>query len=208
MAAPTYPLSVPTSPYYSKSSWALQRKTALSVSPFSGAQQVFEYDFALWSVTLTLPPMKRSDAANWQAFILKLHGRKGTFLLGDPDARKPRGTISGAVTVGANYSVGAFTISISTSQNSLANAFRAGDYIQLGSSGTSKLHMIVDDVNTDSSGNADINIEPPIKTAGSLGDTVVYENAKCLFRMQNPQIDWDADDVGKYGIQFSAVEAL
>ena len=208
MAAPTYPLSVPTSPYYSKSSWALQRKTAISVSPFSGAQQVFEYDYALWTVSLTLPPMKRSDAANWQSFILKLHGRKGTFLLGDPDARTPRGTISGSVTLGANVSVGDFTISISTSQNSLANAFRAGDYIQLGSAGTSKLHMIVDDVNTDSSGDANINIEPAIKTAVTSGNTVVYNNPKGLFRMQNPQIDWDADEVSKYGISFSAVEAL
>ena len=208
MAAPTYPLSVPTSPYYSKSSWALQRKTAISVSPFSGAQQVFEYDYALWTVSLTLPPMKRSDAANWQSFILKLHGRKGTFLLGDPDARTPRGTISGSVTLGANIAVGDFTISISTSQNSLANAFRAGDYIQLGSAGTSKLHMIVDDVNTDSSGDANINIEPAIKTAVTSGNTVVYNNPKGLFRMQNPQIDWDADEVSNYGISFSAVEAL
>ena len=208
MAAPTYPLSVPTSPYYSKSSWALQRKTAISVSPFSGAQQVFEYDYALWTVSLTLPPMKRSDAANWQSFILKLHGRKGTFLLGDPDARTPTGTISGSVTLGANIAVGDFTISISTSQNSLANAFRAGDYIQLGSAGTSKLHMIVDDVNTDSSGDANINIEPAIKTAVTSGNTVVYNNPKGLFRMQNPQIDWDADEVSKYGISFSAVEAL
>jgi len=157
---------------------------------------------------LTLPPMKRSDAANWQAFILKLHGRKGTFLLGDPDARTPRGTISGAVTLGANASVGDFTISISTSQNSLVNAFRAGDYIQLGSGGTSKLYMIVDDVTTDGSGDADINIEPAIKTAATSGATVTYTNAKGLFRMENPQIDWDADEVSKYGIAFDAMEAL
>jgi len=208
MAAPTYPLTVPSSPYYQKSTWALQRKTAISVSPFSGAQQVYEYDYALWSATLTLPPMKRSDAANWQAFILKLHGRKGTFLLGDPDARTPRGTISGAVTLGANASVGDFTISISTSQNSLVNAFRAGDYIQLGSGGTSKLYMIVDDVTTDGSGDADINIEPAIKTAATSGATVTYTNAKGLFRMENPQIDWDADEVSKYGIAFDAMEAL
>lgn len=208
MAAPTYPLTVPSSPYYQKSTWALQRKTAISVSPFSGAQQVYEYDYALWSATLTLPPMKRSDAANWQAFILKLHGRKGTFLLGDPDARTPRGTISGAVTLGANASVGDFTISISTSQNNLVNAFRAGDYIQLGSGGTSKLYMIVDDVTTDGSGDADINIEPAIKTAATSGATVTYTNPKGLFRMENPQIDWDADEVSKYGIAFDAMEAL
>jgi len=208
MAAPTYPLTVPSSPYYQKSTWALQRKTALSVSPFSGAQQIFEYDFALWSATMSLPPMLRSDAANWQAFILKLHGRKGTFLLGDPDARTPRGTISGGVTLGASISVGAYTIAISTSQNSLANAFRAGDYIQLGSAATSKLHMIVDDVNTDSSGNADINIEPAIKTAEASGETVVYTNPKGLFRMESPMIDWDADEVSKYGITFDAMEAL
>jgi len=208
MAAPTYPLTMPTSPYYTKATWSLQRKTAISVSPFSGAQQIYEYDYALWTGTLTLPPMKREDAANWQAFILKLHGRKGTFLLGDPDARTPRGNISGAVTLGANASVGDFTITLSTIQTSQVNAFRAGDYIQLGSAGTSKLYMIVDDANTDSSGDATVNIEPAIKQAGTSGDTVVTNNPKGLFRMVSPETDWDTDDVGKYGISFNVMEAL
>ena len=208
MAAPSYPLTIPSSPYYSKSTWSLQRKTAISLSPFSGAQQVFQYDYALWSATLTLPPMKRSDAANWQAFILKLHGRVGTFLIGDPDARTPRGTISGAVTLGSNAAVGDYTISLATSQTSQVNVFRAGDYIQLGSGATSKLYMIVDDANTNGSGDVDVNIEPPIKTAGTSGNTVVYNNPKGLFRMVSPEIDWDADDVGKYGITFAIMEAL
>lgn len=208
MAAPTYPLTVPSSPYYSKSTWSLQRKTALSVSPFSGVQQIYEYDYALWTATLTLPSMKRVDAANWQAFILKLHGRKGTFLLGDPDARLPRGNISGGVTLGANASVGDYTITLSTAQTSQVNVFRAGDYIQLGSAGTSKLYMIVDNATSDGSGNVDVNIEPPIKTAGTSGDTVVYNNPKGLFRMVSPETDWDADDVGKYGISFAVMEAL
>lgn len=207
MAAPTYPLSVPTSPYYSKSTWSLQRKTAISLSPFSGAQQVFQYDYALWSATVTLPPMKRDDAGNWQAFILKLHGRIGTFLLGDPDARTARGNISGAVTLGSNASVGDYTVTLATSQTSQVNVFRAGDYIQFGSGATSKLHMIVDDANSDGSGNVNVNIEPAVKTAVASGQTVVYDNPKGLFRMVSPETDWDSDEVSKYGMSFSIMEA-
>ena len=207
MTAPTYPLTVPASPYYQKSTWALQRKTAISLSPFSGAQQVFEYDYALWSATVTLPPMLRSDAGNWQSFILKCHGRVGTFLIGDPDARTPRGNISGSVTLGSNASVGDYTVTLATSQTSQVNVFRAGDYLQFGSGATSKLHMIVDDANSDSSGNVNVNIEPAIKTAVSSGQTVVYNNPKGVFRMVNPEISWDADELSKYGISFVIMEA-
>ena len=67
MAAPTYPLTLPTAAF-SKARWTLKRATALSESPFTGQQQVFDYGYALWTATLTLPPMMREQAANWGGF--------------------------------------------------------------------------------------------------------------------------------------------
>ena len=128
-------------------------------------------------------------------------------MIGDPDARTPRGNISGSVTLGSNASIGDYTVTLATSQTSQVNVFRAGDYIQFGSGATSKLHMIVDDANSDSSGNVNVNIEPAIKTAVSSGQTVVYSNPRGVFRMVNPEISWDADELSKYGISFVIMEA-
>ena len=79
MSAPTYPLTLPTTPAFAKARWSLKRVTAVSESPFTGQQQVFDYGYALWQAVLTLPPMMRSDAANWEAFIMKYMVAKARF---------------------------------------------------------------------------------------------------------------------------------
>jgi len=209
MAAPTYPLTLPSAPGFTDANWKLVRKVAVGESPFTGAQQTHEYDYALWSATLALPPMKRPQAAEWAAFMLKLHGRRGTFTLGDPDAKAPRGSISGSVTLGANISIGDYTITLTTASASTAGLFKAGDYIQIGSGATAKLHMIVDDAGTsDGSGDVDVNIEPAIKVAATAGDSVVYTNPVGVFRMETNELGWDADSVSKYGITFACKEAI
>ena len=208
MAAPTYPLNHPTTPAYRTSNWNLSPLIGVSESPFTGAQQVYEHDYALWTATLSLPPMLRAQAGDWTAFFMKLHGRRGTFLLSDPDAKSPRGSITGSVTVSSPISVGDFTIALATSNNSATGIFKAGDYIQLGSGASAKLYMIVDDADSNSSGVVVVNVEPKIKTAASAGATVVYSNPVGLFRMENNDLGWDADHVSRYGISFACIEAF
>ncbi len=208
MAAPTYPLTLPTSPAFSKARWTLKRATAISESPFTGQQQVFDYGYALWQAVLTLPPMMRSDAANWEAFMMKLHGRKGTFLLGDPDAKTIQGGATTSATLNGAIAVGAFTISIDTNNANMTNVFKAGDYIQIGSAAAAKLYMIVDNANSNSSGVASVNVEPAIKTAASDGAAVDYTAAQGVFRMDAANLGWDTNEVSRYGITFSCTEAL
>jgi|TARA_R100001510_G_scaffold57340_1_gene65077 hypothetical protein len=208
MAAPSYPLTLPTAPAFSKARWTLKRATAMSESPFTGQQQVFDYGYALWTATLTLPPMMREQAANWEAFMMKLHGRKGTFLLGDPDAKTIQGGATTSATLDGAISVGDFTISINTNNANLTNIFKAGDYIQIGTAGASKLYMIVDNATSNSSGIASVNIEPAIKTAASDGAAVDYTEAQGVFRMDSADLGWDTNEVSRYGITFSCTEAL
>ena len=208
MAAPTYPLTLPTAPAFSQARWSLKRATAMSESPFTGQQQVFDYGFALWTATLTLPPMMREQAANWEAFMMKLHGRKGTFLLGDPDAKTIQGGATTTATLNGAISVGDFTISINTNNANMTNIFKAGDYIQIGTAGASKLYMIVDNATSNSSGIASVNIEPAIKTAASDAAAVDYTEAQGVFRMDSADLGWDTNEVSRYGITFSCTEAL
>ena len=208
MAAPSYPLSHPTDVGFKSSNFSISRSVAVVESPFTGTQQAHEHDRALWKATMSLPPMARSTAAKWLAFFMKLHGRKGTFLLGDPDCKTAQGAITGSVTTYGAIAIGAYDITLQTSLASTSNVFKAGDYIQIDSGGSSKLHMIVEDANTDSDSRTTVTIEPTIKIAVSSGTSVTYSGAKGVFRMDANTLGWDADYMSRFGITFSCTEAL
>lgn len=208
--AHSYPLLLP-SYAFTDSNWKLKRAVAVSESPFTGAQQVHEYDLALWQAVLTLPPQLRTGAAQWTAFMLKMHGRAGTFLLGDPDAKLPQGSITGNVSVRGDVTVGQHELELQTSVLSGTAVFKVGDYIQLDEGGSAKLHMIVDvgsNGDTDGNGRLTVDIEPYAKVAMGSGTVVIYENPRGLFRMDNSTLGWDADYVSRYGFSFSCTEAI
>ena len=208
MGAPTYPLTLPSAPAFTTSRWTLKRVTAVSESPFTGQQQVYDYGYALWTASLTLPPMMRVQAAEWEAFMMKLHGRRGTFLLGDPDAKAIQGGANTSSVLNGAISVGDFTISIDTNNANMTNVFKAGDYIQIGTAAAAKLYMIVDNANSNGSGIVSVNVEPAIKVAANDQAAVDFTAAQGVFRMDSPDLGWDTNEVSRYGITFSCTEAL
>ncbi|MEK9699630.1 MAG: hypothetical protein VW270_27880 [Candidatus Poseidoniales archaeon] len=208
MAAPSYPLSYPTDVGFKASTFSISRTVAVVESPFTGTQQTHEHDRALWKATMSLPPMARSTASKWLAFFMKLHGRKGTFLLGDPDAKTAQGAITGSVTLNADIAIGDYDIELLTSLTSTSDVFKAGDYIQINTGSSAKLHMIVEDADTDGSGVATVTVEPPIKTVQTATTDVIYSGAKGVFSMDVNVLGWDADYMSKFGISFSCTEAL
>lgn len=209
MSEPTYPLSMPTSPSnFVTSEWRIVRSVSVTQSPFTFAQQVAEFQGAVWTTTVTLPPMSRADAGSWQAFFMQLHGRKGTFLLGDPDGKSILGTATGTMSVNGVHNIGAFSVTVDGLNVSQTAAFKKGDYVQFGSGTSAKLHMIVEDISTDISGNAILQIEPPLKTALADDDVVTYSNTVAVMRMDSNDLEWSADHVSRYGISFSASEVL
>lgn len=210
MAAPSYPLDMPTSPNFSQSTFGLQRFVSVGASPYTGYQQSHEWPFSNWTATLTLPPMKRAQAREWQSFLMKLHGRKGSFLLGDPDAKYPTGSIDTALVVRttAAVAIGAYDVPIDGLDVSMPNVLRKGDYLQFGSGSTAKLHMIVDNNTSDASGASTVTIEPPIKTALSDNALVTYISPQGVFRLTDNYASWDANAISLYGITFSCNEVL
>ena len=135
---------------------------------------------------------------------LLLRGRRGTFLLGDQDAKVPQinkitaGTITGSVTLSSNADIGDTVLNISGT-----TAFKAGDYIQLGSSSSARLYLVVED----QGGGSTIQVEPKLKTAVTSGSTVTYDSPQGLFRMDSNELMWDTNAVSVYGISFSCSEA-
>ena len=86
--------------------------------------------------------------------------------------------------------------------------FKKGDYIQFGSGATQKLYMVVTDCTSNGSGQATVEIEPPLKTALADDSAIVYSNTKAVMRMDSNELSWNADEVSVYGISFSCTEVI
>jgi hypothetical protein len=202
----SYPLSLPTT-----SGIATVRLTAndivgISQSPFTAAQQVYKYPGQFWEADIGLPPMKRADAEYWISFLLKLNGPFGTFLLGDPNGGTARGVATGTPVVKGGSQTGneLLTDGWTTSQTGI---LKAGDYIQLGSGATARLYKILDDANSDGSGNATLTIWPSLRSSPSDNATITVSNPKGVFRLTT-QPSWDISEASIYGLNFGAREAL
>jgi hypothetical protein len=199
-------IAMPTSPAFTTSDWGIRRTVAVSESPFTGQTQVQKYAKAQWYATLSLPPMKRSQAVEWQSFFMLLEGRANTFLLGDPDAKTVTGgNAPTSISVTSSATIGTTPItSVSLNIGGSNKKLNKGSYLQFGTGATSRLHMIVDD----NTGNGAVTIQPPLKDAITTGTTVTFAPAQGLFRMDTNELTWSANELSNYGITFSCSEAL
>lgn len=206
----SYPLNLPTQTGIRSVRMIARDSVGVSSSPFTFSQQVFRHQGQIWEADITLPPMKRDDAEYWASFMLRLRGQYGTFLLGDPNAATPRGSasstpgtpvVNGASQTGDNLNVDGLPASVN-------GYLKAGDYIQLGSGASARLHKVLEDVNSDGSGEATLNIWPALRTSPADDATVTVSNAKGVFRLTSNENTWNISENSIYGITFGAVEAL
>ena len=86
--------------------------------------------------------------------------------------------------------------------------FKAGDYIQLGTGASAHLHKVLEDVNSDGSGNATLTIWPALRESPANNDAITVSNTVGLFRMTSNSMNWSVETMQLYGMSFSAVEAL
>ena len=89
-------ISMPTSPNFVRSNWTLIRTVGTTTSPFTGKTKTQEFDGVYWTAEVSLPPMRRSQAVEWQSFLLELNATVNHFKFADPDALTNTGTYSTA----------------------------------------------------------------------------------------------------------------
>jgi len=85
---------------------------------------------------------------------------------------------------------------------------KAGDYIQLGCGSSATLHKVLQDVDSNASGQATLELWPYIRTAPSDDATIVVGDTVGVFRLSSNQTDWSINNASFYGITFAAVEAV
>ena len=191
----TYPLTLPTSIGIAEITLYANNAVAISQSPFTFQQQIIQHAGQRWTASVSIPPVRRDLAEPWNAFLLALNGPVGTFLLGDPNAKTPRGTASTATLTGTAGSSGPMI--------TMTGTLLAGDYIQLGSGSTATLHKVL----VDRSGSGTLEIWPKLRSSVT-GATVTLNNTVGRFRLSNSQQSFSIDSASIYGISFDCVEAL
>jgi hypothetical protein len=185
-------------------------QTAMTMSPFTYKQQIHTHTGKRWEAEVQLPPMKYDDAEQWIAWLLSLNGMSGSFLMGDPNRATPRGSAATAagtpVVNGANQT--GSSLAIDGLPASATGYLKAGDYIQLGSGATATLYKVVVDVDTNSSGEATLDLWPNIVTAPTDGATVVVINTAGRWRLNSGQQDWSINAASIYGVTFACIQVV
>lgn len=179
----------------------------MNLSPFTGQQQVYKHQGQWWEAEITLPPMKRADAEQIAAFLFKLNGRYGTFTLGDPANAAPRGVGTGTPLVRGASQTGGELITDGWTQ-STTGILKAGDWIQLGSGSATRLHKVLDDVNSDASGIATLDIWPNLRSSPADNAAITVISPKGQWRLSSNESEYSIDQASIYGITFACMEAL
>lgn len=203
----SYPLSLPSNRQISRVRLNAIDVVGVVQSPFTASQQVYRYQGQYWEADITLRPMDREEAEYWISFLLKLNGQYGTFLLGDPNGATPRGVATGTPLVKGAGQTGNELLTDGWTSG-ITGIMKAGDYIQLGTGSNARLYKVLDDVNSDGSGNATLTLYPDLRSAPSDNSAIIVNNAKGNFRLNSSQTAWDITEAQIYGITFGAREAL
>lgn len=203
----SYPLSFPSTKSPAGIAFRARSAVGLSMSPFSFSQQAYAHQGDMWEADVAAPPMKRADAEVWVAFLLALNGREGTFTMGDPVNTSPRGVGTGTPLVNGGSQTGKTLVTDGWTV-SQTGIMKAGDWFQLGSGSSTRLHKVVQDANSDGAGNATLEIWPRLRSAPADNAPLTVSSPKGLWRLAENVREWSLERAQIYGIRFSAIEAL
>jgi hypothetical protein len=143
-----------------------------------------------WSVQFSLPKMTELTAGYWKAFMGALRGRANVFQLGDLNRLTPLGVARGAPVVNGGVSGGNAVSSTQLyTRGWAASVYRQllpGDYLQVGY----RLHMAVAEADSDSSGNAIVQVWPSLRETPADGTAINLIKPIGVFRLASNQRQW------------------
>lgn len=198
----TYPLTLPSN--FDSIQLTAQNVQGRNTNLYTNKEQVYSYSGDRWTLNVTYPRKALVDARLIQAFLLALRGGVGTFIAGDPYQAAPSGIATGTPVINGAGQTG-YTLATTGWTAGQTGILKAGDYIQIGSY---NLHMVLQDANSNGSGQATFDIWPRIRTSPSNGSAVVINSPKCLFRLTDSNVGWAVDKESLYDFSLSAVEAI
>ena len=160
--------------------------TAITQSPFTFDQQVFAHQGVRWEAEVTLPPMTRAEAKEYEGFFAGLRGMKETFTMYNPLVSiAATGTITGDVGDTRIY-------------ENFSGDYAVGDYFSYNDT----LYII-----TNRPSVTQVDIMPPLREDVSTG-TVDFTLPNGTWRLASNDIGWSIDRASIYGFSFACIEAI
>ena len=193
----SYPLSLPSTPAQRTIELLPDHKTAITRGEFSFVRQSHDYNADHLGALVTLPPMKRADAAEWMSVFLNLKGVGNTFLMGIDAHATARGIATGTPQVKGASQTGdeLITDGWTATQTGIMKAFD-------GFSIANKLILVTEDANSDGSGDATLTIWPYIQTAFADNASIDVSSPKGTWYLTStPPLS--IDRLQLHGVSFS-----
>lgn len=164
----------------------LRSATAMTESVFTYDQQVFSHPGVRWEAEVTLPPMTRAEAKQYEGFFAGLRGMKETFTMGNPlHTASVTGTVTG-------------TQNATQINEAFSGSHAVGDYFSVGS----HIYIITEIVSA-----TQIKIMPPLRnTVTSV--TANFDLPVGTWRLASNEIGWSINQASIYGFSFSCIEAI
>ena len=187
----TYPLSFPSYMLPTKVEWVDINVVGVSRSPYTGKGQRYDWEAAWFTGTIYFPAFGNENADDAHGFLTSLRGRLGTMLVRGTYARTaPRGTAPGTPLVDGASQTG-LELDTRGWTPSQTGILLRGDFIQLGTGSSSRLHKVMADADSDGSGDATLDIWPPLRTSPSDGQTVIISSPVGLFSLDTNRPGWN-----------------
>lgn len=201
-------LTLPSSAIAADINFTITRVVGSTMSPYTLENQTFKWPGEAWAVDFNMPPINDPViAGEWKAFGVKLEGKYGQFYMGDPSAPNPVGLGTGTPLVNGAGQLGN-SIDIDGLPSSTSDILKAGDWVQIGTGVASRLHMQVEDLDSDGSGHATLTLQPAVRTALADNTAVSFHNCVGLFRMSSNMFQWRVTPGNIHQISFQAEEVI
>lgn len=199
-------IELPSTPAPKQVQLEMNNLVAAPNNPFTGAPlQVLAWPGGdYWTAQIALPKLRRgTEVATWAAFLAECRGRMNTFLLGDSSYKGVQGHPLGVPVVNGAHSPMATALNVKGFTASRYRHLLPGDYLQLGY----RLHRVLNVVNSDSSGHANISIWPSLRDPLTDNQSINLNAPVGLFRMADNKQSVLVDETLMGAVSFNVVEA-
>lgn len=202
----SYPLTPPAALLkIAQASLRYRVVVGVSKSPSTLVGQAQRQPGACWILDVSLPKMSREENAPVVAFLLSLDGPWGNFTFPAPLGGTPLGVPSGTPVTDGTNAKGSRTLATRGWTASAPDVLKAGDYIQVGT----RLYGVLTDASADGSGDATLDIRPPLREAPADGTTIITSGCVGVFRLASNEYPLFSADMEKLPLSgFSAVEDI
>ena len=130
----------------------------------------------IWNLSVYWPELTRDERAELMNFFNKQRGIFDSFQVGFPDDKTARGVATGTPLVNGAHAAGLTAIVTDGWTVSQTGILKEDDLKTF--AGQNKLYRCSADANSDASGNATINIEPPLYKALTNNEVIDVTDAK------------------------------